>query len=53
MYNKKNGLCSISGHITRKTSCQLKDSRHKLKDDLRLCLAEMNNVKGMMNQING
>ena len=37
MYNWKNALC-------KKTSHQLKDSRYKLKDELCLCLAEMNNV---------
>ena len=43
-YNEKNALCYISGYITRQAYCKFKDSKHELKDELCLCLAEMNDV---------
>ena len=43
-YNEKNALRYISGYITRQIYRNLKDSRHKLKDELCLCLAEINDV---------
>ena len=43
-YNEKNALRYISGYITRQVFRNLKDFRHKLKDELCLCLTEMNDM---------
>ena len=43
-YNEKNALRYVCGYITRKIYQKLKDSSHKFKDELCLCLAEMNDV---------
>ena len=43
-YNEKNALRYISGYISRQVYRNLKDSKHILKDELCLCLSEMNDV---------
>ena len=43
-YNERNALRYITGYISRKLYRTLKDSSHKLKDELCLCIAELNDV---------
>ena len=43
-YNERNAVRYISGYITRSVYRTLKDSKHKFKDELCLCLAELNDV---------
>ena len=43
-YNERNALRYISGYISRHVYRRLKDSRHKLKDELCFCIAEINDV---------
>ena len=43
-YNEKNALRYVSGYLTRKAHLKLKESTHAFKDELCLCLAEMNDI---------
>ena len=43
-YKEKNAIRYIAGYITRSVYRKLNDSKHHLKDELCLCLAELNDV---------
>ena len=43
-YNEKNALRYVSGYITRTLYGRLKNSKHQFKDELCLCIAELNDV---------
>ena len=43
-YKEKNAIRYIAGYITRSVNRKLLDSKHLLKDELSLCLAELNDV---------
>ena len=43
-YNESNALRYISGYITRSIHRKLKETSHKLEQELCLCLAELNDV---------
>ena len=43
-YNERNALRYVSGYITRRLYHKLQNSKHHLKDELCLCIAELNDV---------
>ena len=43
-YKERNALRHVAGYVTRTIYRRLKDSKHPLKDELLLCLAELNDV---------
>ena len=43
-YNEKNALRYVAGYVTRKIYRKLKNSKNLMKDELLLCLAEINDV---------
>ena len=43
-YNERNALRYVTGYISRTLYCKLKDSKHGLKDELCLRIAELNDV---------
>ena len=44
LYKEKNAIRYIAGYISRSVYRKLNDSNHHLKDELCLCLAELNDV---------
>ena len=44
-YKERNALRYVAGYVTTTIYRRLKDSKHPLKDELLLCLAELNDVE--------